>query len=197
MVEKKHDINVPVFLKSFFDRFKELDIKVWEDFEKLGETITLAKDTIVKEANSKENYLSLIVKGSGGNFIWRDNSFVCIDFGFENEFLVDYMSFTLQAPTPIEVKTFEETIIFRISYRVFKDLLETGVFGEKITRIIAEFAFIEKQQQQVDLLTKTAKTRYLELIETRPSAREIPLKYIASYLGVTPQSLSRIRASKV
>jgi len=72
-----------------------------------------------------------------------------------------------------------------------------GNFGQKITRLVAEGSYIEKQQQQIDLLTKTAKSRYIEQLQTRNGIEKIPLKYIASYLGITPQSLSRIRAEKI
>jgi CRP-like cAMP-binding protein len=65
--------------------------------------------------------------------------------------------------------------------------------GEKITRIMADFAFISKQQQQIDLLTKTASERFQQLKIQIPKLLErTPKKYIASYLGITPQSLSRI-----
>jgi hypothetical protein len=43
-------------------------------------------------------------------------------------------------------------------------------------------------------LTKTAKERYIEQLQTRKGIENMPLKYLASYLGITPQSLSRIRA---
>ncbi|MGN4146230.1 hypothetical protein [Flavobacterium johnsoniae] len=54
--------------------------------------------------------------------------------------------------------------------------------------------YIQKQQQQIDLLTLTPQDRYLKLIESRPEIfQRTPLKIIASYLGLTAESLSRIR----
>jgi len=184
-------------LKNIFDPFFELDIKVWENFGKLGEVIDFPKETILKEPHTTENYLLLLIEGSGGNLIWNKNNFVCVDISFENEFLMDYMSFTLQEPTPIEVKLFEDSTIFRIPYSQFQQTMNQGNYGEKITRLVAEASFINKQQQQIDLLTKTAKKRYLQLINNEKQINKIPLKYLASYLGITPQSLSRIRAEKI
>jgi signal-transduction protein with cAMP-binding, CBS, and nucleotidyltransferase domain len=181
-------------LKMIFDPFINLNVKVWENFEKLGEERNFAKETILKEINANEKYLNIILKGSGGNLIWNKNNFVCIDIAFENEFLFDFMSFSLQKPTPIEVRIFE---VFRISYQNFQQTLQSGSFGEKITRLVAEASFIDKQQQQIDLLTKTAKERYIEQLQTRKGIEKMPLKYLASYLGITPQSLSRIRAEKI
>jgi CRP-like cAMP-binding protein len=103
----------------------------------------------------------------------------------------------LQKSTPIEVRLFEDSTIFRISHQNFQQTLENANFGEKITRLVAEASFIDKQQQQIDLLTKTAKERYIEQLQTRKGIERMPLKYLASYLGITPQSLSRIRAEKI
>jgi signal-transduction protein with cAMP-binding, CBS, and nucleotidyltransferase domain len=184
-------------LKNIFDPFVCLNIQVWENFEKLGIVENFSKETILKVSNAKEKYLNIILKGNGGNLIWNKNNFVCIDIAFENEFLFDYMSFTLQKPTPIEVRLFEESTVFRISHQNFQQTLINGNFGEKITRLVAETSFIDKQQQQINLLTKTAKERYIELLQNRKGIEKMPLKYLASYLGITPQSLSRIRAEKI
>jgi signal-transduction protein with cAMP-binding, CBS, and nucleotidyltransferase domain len=184
-------------LKNIFDPYVELNTQVWENFAELGEVVNFSKETILKESNKTENYLVLLLKGSGGNLIWNKNNFVCIDISFENDFLMDYMSFTLQEPTPIEVRLFEDSTVFRIPHQRFQQLLQYGNYGEKVTRLVAEASFIEKQQQQVDLLSKTAKQRYLELINVKKGIDRIPLKYLASYLGITPQSLSRIRSERM
>lgn len=183
-------------LKKLFDPYMELNIQVWDNFEKLGEIKEYPKEFVLKETNTIEKYLNILLAGSGGNLIWNKNNFVCVDIFYENDFLSDYMSFTLQKPTPIEVKLFENSTVFRLPYQNFKQTLADGNYGEKMTRIIAESSFIEKQQQQIDLLTKTAKERYLELIKSKKQIERTPLKYLASYLGITPQSLSRIRAEK-
>lgn len=184
-------------LKQTFDPYINLNIQVWENFEKLGEVREFSKETILKKSNTTEQFINIILTGSGGNLIWKQNNFVCIDIAFEKEFLSDYMSFTLQKPTPIEVRLFEDSMVFRVSHQNFQQTLLSGNYGEKISRLVAESSYIEKQQQQIDLLTKTAKERYLEVLKSKKSIERTPLKYLASYLGITPQSLSRIRAEKI
>jgi signal-transduction protein with cAMP-binding, CBS, and nucleotidyltransferase domain len=185
------------FLKQVFDPFLELDIQVWQNFGNLGEVIKFPKETVLKEANTTEKYFNLIMEGSGGNLIWKKNNFVCIDIALENDFLIDFMSFTLQRPSPIEVRLFEDSTVFRISYESFQQTFNPGNYGEKMTRLAVETSFINKQKQQIDLLTKTAKQRYLELLNSKKGIERTQLRYLASYLGITPQSLSRIRAQKM
>lgn len=184
-------------LKQTFDPYINLSIQVWENFEKLGEVKKFPKETILKKAYTTEQFINILLTGSGGNLIWKKNNFVCIDIAFEKEFLNDYMSFTLQEPTPIEVRLFEDSMVFRVSHQNFQRTLLSGNHGEKISRLVAESSYIEKQQQQIDLLTKTAKERYLEVLRSKKNIERTPLKYLASYLGITPQSLSRIRAEKI
>lgn len=184
-------------LKEFFDNYIKLDIQVWENFAHLGEVVSFPKETVIKEAFTTEKYLNFLIEGSGGNLIWGKNNYVCIDIAFEKSFLQDYMSFTLQKPTPIEVRLFEKSTIFRIHHREFQQTFAEGNYGEKITRLVSEASFISKQQQQIDLLTKPAKKRYIEILEHQKNIPQIPLKYLASYLGITPQSLSRIRSEKI
>ena len=92
------------------------------------------------------------------------------------------MSFTLQKPTPIEVKLFENSTVFRMPYQNFKQNFTKGNYGHKMTRIIAEASFIEKQQQQIDLQTKNAKERYLELIKSNNRANVLSFSVISKRL---------------
>lgn len=181
-------------IKHAFDPYFNAPIEVWKSFSDLGEVINTAKDQTIKHVHTTEKYLSFILKGSGGILLWNNNNFVCIDLCYEGEFFGDYMSFLNQNATALEVITFEASELFRISKTNFNKLSNDTAFGDKICRFAAEALFVHKQKQQIDILTKTATERYLELQSRQPAIiQRTPQKYIASYLGVTPQSLSRIR----
>lgn len=181
-------------IKQAFDPYFNVPIEAWKSFADLGEVITTTKDQTLKQANTTEKYLSFILKGSGGVLLWNNNNFVCIDLCYDGEFFGDYMSFLDQQATPLEVITFEPTELFRIAKLNFDKLSNNTEFGDKICRFAAEALFVHKQKQQIDILTKTATERHLELQTRQPEIlQRTPQKYIASFLGVTPQSLSRIR----
>lgn len=181
-------------IKQAFDLYFNVPIEAWKSFTDLGEIITTTKDQTIKNADATEKYLSFILKGSGGILLWNNNNFVCIDLCYDGEFFGDYMSFLNQQATPLEVITFEPSELFRISKSNFDKLSNNTEFGDKICRFASEALFVHKQKQQIDILTKTATERYIELQTRQPEIiQRTPQKYIASYLGVTPQSLSRIR----
>jgi CRP-like cAMP-binding protein len=181
-------------IKQAFDPYFDAPIKAWKSFTDRGEIIVTTKDQILKNARTTEKYLSFILKGSGGILLWNSNNFVCIDLCYAGDFFGDYMSFLNQQQTSLEVITFEPSEVFRISRPNFEKLSFNTDFGDKICRFAAEGLFIHKQEQQINLLTKTSSERYSELLAKQPDiVLRTPQKYIASYLGITPQSLSRIR----
>ncbi len=181
-------------IKQVFDVYINVPIEAWQSFTDSGTVVSVEKDQVIKQNNTIEKYLYFILKGSGGILLWNKNNFICIDLCYENEFFGDYMSFLSVQSTPLEVIAFERTELFRISKPDFDKLSIDNEFGDKICRFASEGLFMHKQQQQIELLTKTAKERYAGLLNKQPSIiQRTPQKYIASYLGVTPQSLSRIR----
>jgi CRP/FNR family transcriptional regulator, anaerobic regulatory protein len=181
-------------IKKVFDLYFTAPLEAWDSFTKMGEIIYANKDQIIKKQDTKEHFLYFILQGSGGIFLWNKNNFVCIDLCYQHEFFGDYMSFLTAQSSPIEVMLFENSELFKISKTNFDALSHNTAFGDKISRCAAEALFIHKQQQQIDILTKTAKERYLDLQLKQPEIlQRTPQKHIASYLGITPQSLSRIR----
>jgi len=183
-------------LKKSFDIYFNAPIEAWKEFADYCELITFDKNQIIKQQGTAEKYFYFIIKGSAGIFLWKDNNFVCLDFAFDYNFCGDYMSLLTQKPTELEVVALEKSEMARISRESFYHLGRKSV-GKIIMQISAESSFVEKQQQQIDLLTKTAKERYKILQAKFPDIHQrIAQKHIASYLGITPQSLSRIRNHK-
>lgn len=181
-------------IKEIFDPYYSAPIEVWETFSKRLKTVTFKKNEEIKFPNTTERKLYIINKGSAGIFLWNENHPICVDLCFENDFFGDYMSLLTQISSPLYTVSFEETEMFYITYSDLMDLYENSKFGAKIGRIAAESLFIHKQAQQIELLTKTAEQRYRELLIKQPYIiQRVPLKHIASYLGINAESLSRIR----
>lgn len=180
-------------LKKIFDPHFNAPIEAWEYFASLGEIVNYKKNEIFKECNHIERYGYFLIEGSCGLFVWKENNFVCLDLFLENSFFADDISLSTGKPSPIEIKALEKSTVFRISKSNIEHLKETPM-GSLLFRIGSENDFNEKQKQYLEFLTKTAEERYLVLLNNRPELlQRIHQKHIASYLGITIQSLSRIR----
>lgn len=180
-------------LKNAFDPYFPAPIEAWRDFASYCKFEQYRKDFILKEQFTKAKKFYFILEGSVGVFLQVDSSDVCLDFAFENNFVGDYMSILTGESSPLFIQTTENCKLLAINRDDYLALGKTEI-GIILMKAAAESSYISKQMQQIDLLTKTAEQRYAELIKYNPEIiQRITQKHIASYLGITPQSLSRIR----
>ena len=102
--------------------------------------------------------------------------------------------FLTRKPSEYQVLALEDTIIERIDFKSLQKAYSISGDHQKNGRKIAELLYIKANQRTLSYITKTAEERYIDFIEEYPKfLQRIPLKYLASYLGITPVSLSRIR----
>ena len=114
----------------------------------------------------------------------------------KNVFVTDYASIIRNEESKLYFESLTEIEVILIPVSQVKKLYEGNANWGRIGRIIAEEAYYITQQRTLSLLTMTATERYEQLINHIPSTISlIPELYIASYLGITPQSLSRIKKS--
>ena len=104
------------------------------------------------------------------------------------------MSFLNQQPSVIKTEALEDITLWSIFHQDLTELYQRSETGLRIGKAISEMLYVRKQQEQINLLTLSPQERYVRLIESRPEIfQRTPLKIIASYLGLTAESLSRIR----
>ena len=85
-------------------------------------------------------------------------------------------------------------VVWRVHYDDLQMLYKTHSVGNLIGRLTVEKLYVEKLNREFSLLSETAEERYLKIMkEQRDLFQRLPLKHIASYMGIAPQALSRIR----
>ncbi|NJO01462.1 MAG: Crp/Fnr family transcriptional regulator [Bacteroidia bacterium] len=166
----------------------------WENFKRLLEIKRYAKKEHILGVGRVEKYLHFVLRGSIGFFYNKDGKAYCYELIYENEFASAYRSFLTQTPSEFDLVALEPTLMISIRYENLNMLYERSKIGERLGRLCAEKIYMEAQAKALSLLTQSAEERYLHLLERSPQVlQRTPQKYIASYLGVTPESLSRIR----
>ncbi|MEM7037791.1 MAG: Crp/Fnr family transcriptional regulator [Bacteroidota bacterium] len=180
-------------LKAAFGPVYDAPVSVWETFASFCEWTTFRKNEIMKPAGATELSGYFILKGACASLVWKEHQMFCLDFAFEHDFFADTMSLYSGEPSPVEVLALEDCEMLKITRSNIEALKQTEI-GRILFAAGAEDDFIKKQRQQIDLLLKTAEERYRDIQRQRPQLlQRVPQKYIASYLGITPQSLSRMR----
>lgn len=118
-------------------------------------------------------------------------------FFTENSFVGAYSSLITGEKNLIEIECLTNCKLLLASYKEFTALYETHPQTERLSRILAENFFVTKEKREIELVTLEAKDRYVIFQKDHPALEQrIPQYHIASYLGVSPTQLSRIRAQK-
>ncbi|MCF0054110.1 Crp/Fnr family transcriptional regulator [Dyadobacter sp. LJ53] len=128
-------------------------------------------------------------------FVNQDGDEKIYSFGLESDFVCDYESFLSKQPCRRAIQAIEDSSLFVISSVGLQLLFDKLTYGERFGRIVIEQIFVQTMGQLVSLYTDSPEARYQSFSDHYPSlATRITQYHIASYVGVKPQSLSRIRA---
>ncbi|MBN2039350.1 MAG: Crp/Fnr family transcriptional regulator [Spirochaetes bacterium] len=114
----------------------------------------------------------------------------------EYSVVVAYKPFIRREESDIYIQALEDTKLFVIDYKTYDDLLNSHICWQTFARKMAELIFILYQKRESQLLLVDAQERYLQFRHDYPNlVNRISQYHIASFLGITPESLSRIRAN--
>ncbi len=181
-------------IRRYFEQAVSITDAEWNIFASKLICQKFRKKQKLLSVGDTENYLSFIEEGILRFYIPQPESEFTFSFSFDGEFVSAYDSFLTQNPSKYVVETLTDTVLWRISYNDLQHIYSQTKIGNEIGRLASEKLYLENFDREISLLTLTAEKRYLRLFKDQPRLlKQIPLKYIASYIGITPQALSRIR----
>ncbi|MGK0391059.1 MAG: CRP-like cAMP-binding protein [Maribacter sp.] len=181
------------FLKTLFFHLPDsiLDILV-EDTN----YITHNKGTKLISEGKRHHYFYFIVRGSVKSYYLKDSKEVCSWFAFENEMVTTIKAFA-GMPSNETIELLEDSELIQINTKKFNDIAKTDLSVSQLTiELITEHAiFLEDRLYLLQFMS--SKERYESLIKIEPQVlQRVSLTDIASFLGVSRETLSRIRAQK-
>jgi CRP-like cAMP-binding protein len=181
-------------LFTYFEQFVNFTEEEKIGFASLLTLKSYKKGEIITEIGTIEKNLSFISSGIVRGYCLKGNDDVTCFIEFSNAFISAYSSFTQQLPSIIGLEALTNVTVFQMQYENLQCLYSSSKEGERMGRFAAERMFAELDKRIVDMLTKTALERYEELLANEPHLiLTIPQKYVAEYLGIKPESLSRIK----
>jgi CRP-like cAMP-binding protein len=114
------------------------------------------------------------------------------------KFSTSFKSFITQTPSDLSIQALEKTEILSITYIELQTLYVQFPVWQGIGRMLIEKEYLVMEQYASSLNSETAKEKYLRLIREQPGLiQKVPVHYIASYLGISRETLSRIRKQVV
>ncbi len=185
-------LNQLITLISQHTKLSEIDIVLCSRyFEPLHST----KNTLLAAQGKVPEYLYFIATGFMRLFYVDENGEENTTFiGTQNSFITAFLPFIHQIPSNENIACITDCEILRISNANLKTLIEQSEHFKQFSLIIFEQAMHITTIRANDLATLNAEQRYKKLISQQPAfIQHVPIQYIASYLGMKPESLSRIR----
>jgi len=160
-----------------------------------AKTLDLHKDKYFSEAGKVPRHVGFIFEGVV-RFCYYNNKGEEITHHFieENNFVSDQQKFEAQVVASEYIQAVTDCKLLIFSKKDWNDIGNTIVGWDAITGLILKNCLLKTIERRSPLVSEDATTRYLSFIEHFPGlVNRVPLSYVASYLGITQQSLSRIR----
>ncbi len=178
-------------IKKYVD-LTEVDEK---DFIDIVSTSKVKKRQFIVQPRFVCKHQTYVVKGAlRSYFVGNDGTDHTIQFAIEDWFISDFNSYITQTPATIFVEALEDSVIQQIEYKDVESLCERNPKFERYFRLVAQKAFAYSQRRVLSKLDKTAEQRLEEFTSMYPSiVQRVPQYTIASYLGMTPEFLSKLR----
>jgi len=168
---------------------QELDL-----LDQFFETKNITKKKHVLESGQVCNFIAFIASGTVRHFHVKDGIEKTCDISFENSWVTDFHSFTHHMPGVMNLQALEDSTVLSISAEKLTALYQVCPRYESFGRLMAEQVAQRATTIAMSLSSEKPEERFLKLLENRPDLfQRVPQKYIANFLGVSPESLSRIQ----
>jgi CRP-like cAMP-binding protein len=181
-----------------FDSFNKYARITEADFALIEQHITrrfVKKKTALLMEGDISRYVYFVEKGALRSYtIDEQGTEHVMQLVVEQHWVGDLCSFISQSPGNINIQAIEDSEVLLLAHSDLELLYEQIPQMERFFRQLFQRAYVSLQQRHNASQSNSAEDRYRQLIKEHPHiAARIPLIYIASYLGITPESLSRIR----
>jgi CRP-like cAMP-binding protein len=178
-------------LSSIITVSKKLEIEL----NKVTRQISVKKDQAIMEIGNRCDDLFFVEKGLLRGYYYSDGKEITNWFTQEGEFATCFYSFISMRPSFETIEALENSDLIQIPYTSLQNLYLNFPETERLGRMITEAYYIKLEERLLSIQFKTAQERYQNFILSKPSiAQRASLGQIASYLGITQETLSRIRA---
>lgn len=169
-----------------------------QEFHQFADRLTVKslkrKEHLLTESEV-DKHIAFVEQGVLRSYlINQEGEAVTVQFALEGYWIADLYSFFSAKPAIYNIEALEKAKVLLLDQPSFQEACDTIPAFERFFRILIQNAYVAAQERIAKSYSQRAEERYIELMHTHPDIlRRVSQHYIASYLGIKPQSLSRIR----
>lgn len=180
--------------KNFKNQFG-LDEDRMNEILQISQIIEYDKNEFILKKGMNCNWVGMILTGAVRTYISNANEEeISYLLQVNGDYIGDYESYITNSKSTFNIKTCIDTVILKIDKESLDQISCKEIFWVEFQKKMSDASFLEAKRRIDDLLLYTPEQRYVNLLKKAPEViKNIPQRYISSYLGITPQSLSRIR----
>ncbi len=158
---------------------------------------SVPKDHFLLREQVVSDYIYFIQKGVARIYYYKNEKEITEWIAMDRQFFLSITSFLNRTPSHLIIQTIEASEVYGIHHNDFMALADSRHEIERLLRKMVTRSLILSQQRMNSIQFETAQQRYESLLKNSPNiVQRVPLSYIASFLGVTLETLSRIRSQK-
>lgn len=178
-----------------FNQFVVLSADQQNDVRLFFQPLSLPKNVFLLKKGEICETLNFLVEGATRHFYYQEDKEITSCLHFEGDFFTSMYSLVSRKPSVESIITLSECQLLSISYENLQHLYDKDMVWNKLGRLLLEQSLIEMKEHLFSLQSKTASERYDDLVSKHPEILDrIKLGHLASFLGITQETLSRIRA---
>jgi len=181
-------------LKTLFTETLRLKSNHFDEFYKELRVKKLRKKEYLIQEGTVCDFIAIVISGTLRSYVQNKDGEFNNDFYLNNSFVSAYTSFLTQMPTNCNIEALTDVEIYYISHQQFHQLIEKDNNFLKLAKYISDNYFIRKCKRETSFLKNSAAERFEMIKKLYPEIEQkVPQYHIASYLGIKPESLSRIK----
>ena len=187
-----------IMLDAYFralEEFSPLDATAKKQLEEFIVVTKVVKSDFILEQGVVCNYIYFLDQGFARQFYYKNGKEITEWFAAEKEFCFSIESYFHHTPSKLTIQALEDSVVIGLHRDALMELSKKHSQISQLALNMLSTSLVYSQQRMETILFESAKDRYKHLLETKPKIiQKVPLAHIASFLGITQETLSRIRA---
>lgn len=181
-------------VKIYLERLMPMDEQDFALLMSMAQVRNFDKKIIVVYEGETEPYLNLVMKGLVRKYFLKGDEEVVTQFASEGELISSADSFLSQSPSLYCTETIEPTTFLSFSKVSIETLFRNNPKWQRLGRLLMSQLLIEKENWELDNIRLTTQERFVRFMNENPGlVARVPQKFLASYLGIQPETFSRLK----